>query len=130
AQRDAGYKTGFVPDLRPALRVSDWVAVELALASWFFPRDAGGTGRATQLGAGLRFDPRLTHWMSWFLDGHGGLALTGPANRLMVDAGTGVELWFQSNMAVGPFVRYGQVVDTTGPDPRFWAAGVFATMSF
>jgi outer membrane protein OmpA-like peptidoglycan-associated protein len=128
AQRDQGYRTGFVPDLRPALRVNDRVAAELALSSWFFPRDAGGTGRATLLGAGARFDPRLTTWLTWFVDGHAGVGLTGANNRLMADGGTGFDIWLQRNLAVGPYLRYGQVVDS-GPDPRFWAAGISATMT-
>ncbi|HXU82997.1 MAG TPA: OmpA family protein [Polyangia bacterium] len=128
AQRDRGYKTGFVPDLRPALRLGDTVAAELVLASWFFPNNNGGSGRATLLGAGARFDPRVTSWLTWFVDAHGGLAMTGANNRFMLDGGTGVDVWLMRNVAVGPFVRYGQVLDS-GPDPRFWAIGVGATMT-
>jgi outer membrane protein OmpA-like peptidoglycan-associated protein len=127
-QRDAGYKTGFVPDLRPALRVSEWVAAELAASSWFFPRDAGGTGRATMLGVGARFDPRLTTWLTWFADAHAGVGLTGANNRFMADGGTGFDFWLTRNLAFGPYLRYAQVVDS-GPDPRFWAVGVSATMT-
>ena len=48
AQRDQGYHSGFVPDLHPGLRVSEVFVAELALASWFFPREGAlGTGRAT-----------------------------------------------------------------------------------
>jgi outer membrane protein OmpA-like peptidoglycan-associated protein len=128
AQRDRGFRTGFVPDLRPGLRISDSFAVELALASWFFPRDNGGSGRATLLGGGARFDPALTRWLTWFADGHAGVALTGDNNRFMIDGGTGFDLWLRRNLGVGPYVRYGQVVDA-GPDPRFWAAGVTMTMT-
>jgi outer membrane protein OmpA-like peptidoglycan-associated protein len=128
AQRDRGFRTGFVPDLRPALRVSPAFAAELALSSWFFPRDGGGTGRATLLGGGARWDPGLTSWLTWFLDGHAGVALTGEANRLMVDGGTGFEIWLKRNLAMGPYFRYGQVMDS-GPDPRFWAVGLGATMT-
>jgi hypothetical protein len=127
AQREQGFKGGMVPSLYPALRVSEMVAAELALSSWFFPRD-GGAGRASLFGGGVRVDPRLTDWLSFFVDGHAGVALTGPANRFMADMGTGFEVWLRHNLAVGPFVRYGQVVDD-GPDPRFWAAGLFATMT-
>jgi outer membrane protein OmpA-like peptidoglycan-associated protein len=129
AQRDQGFRTGFVPGLRPALRVDEAFAAEMELASWFFPRDAG-TGRATLFGAGLRWDPSVTSWLSWFLDGHGGLALTGQNNRLMVDAGTGVEIWLTRTLAVGPFLRYGQIVDGGGPDPRFWTVGLGATVTW
>jgi outer membrane protein OmpA-like peptidoglycan-associated protein len=128
AQRDRGYRTGFVPDLRPGLRITDSFAAELALASWFFPRDNGATGRATLLGAGGRWDPNLTSWLSWFLDGHAGVALTGANNRPMFDGGTGFEVWLNRNLAVGPYLRYGQVFDA-GPDPRFWAVGLGAAMT-
>src|SRR5215207_7151766 len=92
-QRDRGYLSGFVPDLRPGLRLDSSIAAELAFESWFFPRSNGGTGRATFLGAGGRWDPRLRDWLTWFLDGHAGLALTGPANRFMFDVGTGFDVW-------------------------------------
>jgi outer membrane protein OmpA-like peptidoglycan-associated protein len=129
-QRDRGFKSGFVPDLRPGLRLGDAIAAELVLATWFFPRQGGsGSGRATLLGGGLRWDPRLASWLSWFLDGHGGLALTGPSNRFMADAGTGFEVWINRSLAIGPVVRYAQLVDR-GPDPRFWSAGLSATMTW
>jgi hypothetical protein len=128
AQRARGFHTGFVPDLRPALRIEEMVVVELVAASWFFPHD-GGTGRATLFGGGLRCDPHLTSWLSWFVDGHAGVGLTGPSNRPMIDAGTGFDLWLRRSLALGPFVRYGQVFDR-GPDPRFWAAGLGATLTW
>jgi hypothetical protein len=127
-QRDRGFRTGFVPDVRPALRIADLFVVELEAASWFFPHDSG-TGRATLFGGGLRFDPRLATWLTWFVDGHGGVGLTGPSNRPMIDAGTGFDLWIRRGLALGPYVRYGQVFDR-GPDPRFWAAGLGATLTW
>src|SRR4051794_35607539 len=66
-QRDRGYRSGFVPDLRPGLRLDTSLVAELAFESWFFPRDNTGTGRATFFGAGGRWDPRLLGWLTWFL---------------------------------------------------------------
>lgn len=126
-QRDQGFRSGFVPELRPALRLDPSIAAELALESWFFPRDNKGTGRATFFGGGVRWDPRLGNWLTWFLDGHAGLALTGEVNRFMIDAGTGVDFWVARGVAIGPFLRYGQVL-AHGADPRFWALGISATM--
>lgn len=128
-QREQGYQSGFVPDLRPGLRLGSSIAAELALASWFFPRSGAGTGRATFLGAGLRWDPRLRTWLTWFFDGHAGLALTGPANRFMFDLGTGFDIWVTDHLGLGLFLRHGQI---TGPgvDPRFWAAGLGVTMTW
>jgi hypothetical protein len=128
-QQDEGYRSGYVPEVRPGLRLGSAIATELMFASWFFPRADSGTGRATLLGAGLRWDPRLRTWLTWFLDGHGGLALTGPANRFMLDAGTGFDIWVTDNLAFGLFLRYGQVVGR-GADPVFWAGGFGATMTF
>jgi hypothetical protein len=128
-QRDQGYEAGFVPDLRPGLRLDSSMAAELAVANWSFPRVDGGTGRATLLGAGARWDPRLVRWLTWFLDGHAGIALTGPVNRFMLDVGTGFDVWATPNLAFGLFVRYGQIVDP-GVDPRFWAAGLGATVAW
>jgi hypothetical protein len=128
-QQEQGYKAGYVPELRPGWRLGSSVATELTFASWFFPRADSGTGRATLLGAGLRWDPRPRSWLTWFLDGHGGLALTGPANRFMFDAGTGFDIWVSDNLAFGLFLRYGQIVGQ-GADPVFWAGGLGVTMTF
>jgi hypothetical protein len=128
-QQEQGYQLGYVPELRPGLRLGSSIATELMFASWFFPRADSGTGRATLFGAGLRWDPRLRTWLTWFLDGHGGLALTGPANRFMFDVGTGFDIWVTDNLAFGPFLRYAQIVGH-GADPFFWAGGLSATMTF
>jgi hypothetical protein len=128
-QRDRGYQSGFVPDLRPGLRLDPMLAAELTFASWFFPRSNGGNGRASFFGAGGRWDPRLRDWLTWYVDGHLGLALTGPANRFMFDTGTGADIWISSSLGMGPYVRYGHVVGR-GVDPQFWAAGLSATLTF
>jgi hypothetical protein len=128
-QREQGYQSGFVPDLRPGLRLGASIATELALASWSFPRSSAGTGRATFLGAGLRWDPRLRTWLTWFFDAHGGIALTGPANRFMLDLGAGFDIWVTDNLGLGPFLRHGQIIGQ-GVDPRFWAAGLGVTMTW
>jgi hypothetical protein len=128
-QQEQGYQLGYVPELRPGLRLGSSTATELTFASWFFPRADSGTGRATLFGAGLRWDPRLRTWLTWFLDGHGGLALTGPANRFMFDAATGFDVWVADNLAFGLFLRYGQIVGH-GADPVFWAGGLGVTMTF
>lgn len=128
AQRDLGYGVAMVPELRPALRFAALGSVELVYAGWMFPSDAG-TGRATQLGAGLRFDPRLTSSLSVFLDGHAGVGLSGPRERFMFDAGAGLEYALSPSIAFGPFVRYGQMADELG-DPRFVAGGVLVALAW
>src|SRR4029079_4432553 len=80
-------------------------------------------------GRGRLWDPRPRSWVTWFRDGHGGLALTGPANRFMFDAGTGFDIWVSNNLALGLFMRYGHILGQ-GADPVFWAGGLGVTMTF
>jgi outer membrane protein OmpA-like peptidoglycan-associated protein len=121
-QRTLGYGSTFVPELHPGLRFTDHLVAELAFASWFFPVN-DDSGRATLLGAGLRLDDRVLRKLTLYVDGHAGLGLTGPNNRLMFDGGGGLEYTFTPFMAVGPFARYGQIV-ASGTDPKFIAGGV------
>jgi outer membrane protein OmpA-like peptidoglycan-associated protein len=128
-QRAQGYGTAFMVEARPALRLHDSVAAELTASSWFFPlRDA--TGRATLLGGGVRFDPRLSEELSLFLDAHAGLGMTGPHNRLMFDGGAGLEYAFTDLLALGTFARYGQVLDAADSrvDAKFVAGGVYLAL--
>lgn len=125
-QRAQGYGSSFMAEARPAWRLADSLAAELSLSSWFFPlRDTAG--RATLVGAGARFDPRLTRRFSLFVDAHAGLGMTGPNNRLMFDGAAGLEYLFNDFIAVGPFVRYGQVLDS-GMDAKFVAGGMYLSL--
>ena len=56
AQRDQGFHGGFVPDLRPGLRVADSWTIELVASTWIFPRT--GRGRASHA---VRGRPALGH---------------------------------------------------------------------
>jgi len=125
-QRAQGYGSSFMVEARPAWRFADSVAAELSFSSWIFPvRDT--SGRATLLGAGARFDPRLTRQFSLFIDAHAGLGMTGPNNRLMFDGAAGLEYAFNEFIALGPFVRYGQVLDS-GMDAKFAAGGMYVSL--
>jgi outer membrane protein OmpA-like peptidoglycan-associated protein len=128
AQRDLGFKLALLPELHPALRLADTFAVELALSNWAFPSDRVG-GHATLIGVGGRLDPALTSRLRWFIDLHGGLGLTSGASRFMFDVGTGLELALNRHVAIGPFLRYGQMVDSLA-DPRFVAAGAQLALFF
>jgi outer membrane protein OmpA-like peptidoglycan-associated protein len=128
-QRAQGYDTTFVPELRPGLRFARAFAAELAFASWNFPATGAAAGRATLLGAGLRYDPHLTERLVLFVDAHAGVGLTGPQNRFMFDAGGGLEYSISSAIACGPFVRYGQVADER-TDPKFVAGGILLTLAW
>lgn len=131
-QRDSlDYGLGYQGHLRPAWNATDAFAIELSLGSWFFPSDSG-TGRASLFGAGVRVEPRLgTRWR-WFLDGHGGLGLTGDYERFMFDLGTGAEYDVTRWLAVGPALRYGHMVTAggdVGDQPKFWSLGVQVTLA-
>lgn len=127
-QRDQGYNSSFMAEVRPAWRFADSLAAELTLSSWFFPIN-NESGRATLLGAGARFDPHLSRDFSLFADGHLGLGMTGPNNRLMFDGQVGLEYAFNPLLALGPFVRYGQVV-SSGMDAKFVAGGVYLALAW
>jgi outer membrane protein OmpA-like peptidoglycan-associated protein len=127
-QRDLGYGLTLVPELRPGLRLGRGLVLELAFANWFFPSDRGD-GRATLLGAGARFEPWESARLRLFVDAHGGLGLTGGAERFLFDLGGGLDFLVNRRLAVGPYLRYGQMVDSLA-DPRFVAAGVQAAISW
>jgi outer membrane protein OmpA-like peptidoglycan-associated protein len=128
AQRDLGFKLTLLGEVRPALRLDRMFALELALANWAFPSDRTG-GHATLVGAGGRLDPALGSRLRWFGDWHGGLGLTGGTSRFMFDVGTGLECALTRQVAMGPFLRYGQMVDGRA-DPRFLAGGLLVALSF
>jgi outer membrane protein OmpA-like peptidoglycan-associated protein len=127
-QRDLGYGLTLVPELHPGLRVGEPVVLELAFANWYFPADRGN-GRATLLGAGAHLEPWKAGRLCLFVDGHGGVGLTGDEARFMFDLGTGLEIRLARQFALGPFVRYGQMVDSLG-DPKFIAVGLVAALSW
>jgi outer membrane protein OmpA-like peptidoglycan-associated protein len=127
-QRDLGYGLTLVPELRPGLRVAEPVVLELAFAHWYFPSDRGD-GRATLLGAGAHLEPWARGRLRLFLDVHGGLGLTSGAQRFLFDLGGGLEVQLNRHLALGPFVRYGQMVDSLA-DPRFLAGGLVVALSW
>src|SRR6185436_7667575 len=62
-----------------------------------------------------------------FLDTHANLGLTGDDHRFAFDVGTGLEIHLDHRLALGPFLRYGQMIDERD-DPRFLAAGLTAAL--
>ncbi|HET7720697.1 MAG TPA: OmpA family protein, partial [Acidimicrobiales bacterium] len=53
----------------------------------------------------------------------------GGAERFMFDVGAGVEFRLERRLHLGPFVRYGQMVDSR-TDPKFLAGGVVVALSW
>lgn len=117
--------------LHPGIVIADPLTLQLALSSWSFPtKNSTGTGRATLVGFGLRFEPEMGSGRV-VLDTHAGAGLTGGVERFMFDVGVGYEFKLNEQLGIGPLLRYGQVVrdeaeDTTA-DAKFFALAVSVT---
>jgi outer membrane protein OmpA-like peptidoglycan-associated protein len=123
-------KIDFQGAIHPGVVITDPLQLQLALASWWFPASAG-TGRATLIGFGLRFDPEISNGGRLVLDTHGGLGLTGGVERFMFDLGLGYEFPLSDQLGIGPLLRYGQVMrdeaeDATS-DAKFLSLAVSVT---
>jgi outer membrane protein OmpA-like peptidoglycan-associated protein len=94
--------------------------------SHFF--SGAGAGSVTSLTGGLRFEKYL--WRGHlFADANVGLGLTGSnaLSRATFDLGAGYEFPFERVIAVGPFVRYSQLIssdDDLDFDARYFSVGV------
>lgn len=109
------------------------LSVQLSAGAWWFMQSEQTMdqpmGRNTAFSGGLRVSPRLS---SGFvggptIDANAGVALTGDVSRFMFDVGLGWE-FVLGNVALGPVVRYGHVVqpdDQPRPeDAQFVSAGL------
>jgi outer membrane protein OmpA-like peptidoglycan-associated protein len=124
------YGLDYQGTLHPGIVITDPLTLQLALASWWFPTSKDGTGRATLIGFGLRFEPEMGSGRV-VLDAHAGVGLTGGVERFMLDAGLGYEFKLNEQFGIGPMLRYGQVVrdeaeDSTA-DAKFFAVAVSVT---
>lgn len=127
---DLDFGVGLQSAIRLGISMPGPFALQLSASHWGFPRD-GGWGRATLVGAGLRVEPELAPRLRAFVDGNAGLGLTGAHERFMFDVGIGVEWALTRWAAVGPALRYGQILTeaTDVPaDARFWSLGAVVTV--
>jgi outer membrane protein OmpA-like peptidoglycan-associated protein len=118
--------------VRPGLALVDALAVQLAVSAWAFP-SGSGWGRVNLLGGGLRLQPQLGKLGRLLVDANLGLGNTGGDNRLAFDAGLGFDFGLDPRWALGPVLRYGQVVAANGDiqaDARFWSLGISLTVRF
>jgi outer membrane protein OmpA-like peptidoglycan-associated protein len=126
---DLGYNVGIQNSLRLGVSPAQRLAIQLTYSHWQFPAP-GGAGRANLFAGGLRFAPVVFESGRVFADGNAGVALTGPFERMMFDAGLGFEYAPIPSVAFGPVLRYGQIL--TGPtdmptDAKFWSLGAALT---
>jgi outer membrane protein OmpA-like peptidoglycan-associated protein len=125
-RHDLGFGFTAGGGLRPGLRLADRFVLEGAVAGWLFPSDRGG-GKASLLGLGARFEPWRSGENVLFAGGHLGTGFTASVVRLAFDLELGLELKVARRVALGPLLRYVQMVATSSDgrdDARFVTAGL------
>lgn len=120
----------------PGGRGGPALALELGGAYWNFPGGATTTLREgfagfTQVGGGLRFEP--FPWRARvYIDGHAGATFSGAEVLPSFDVGLGVDVPLGGFVAVGPYLRYAQIIDTrsgdTHEDPIMLSGGIAFTL--
>ncbi len=104
------------------------LALQLLFRQWFLP----GSDHATMPGVGGRFETFKSTVGRAFFDAAVGPAWTQERVALAYDVGVGYELDVSlvPGLCLGPFFRYGQVVNpatNTADDGRAWALGLSST---
>jgi outer membrane protein OmpA-like peptidoglycan-associated protein len=125
-REDLGFDWGAEGSLRLGFSLAGPLVLQLGASHWMFP-DGAGWGKATLLGGGLRLEPRLGPRMLLSVEADAGLGITGPFERFMFDAAVGLEMPASAAIALGPVVRYGQVVTRAGDvpvDAKFLTLGI------
>ena len=99
---------------RAGVTVAGPVALEVAVGNWWFPTQDGNgpVGRLLTVEGGARLFLRAGRGFvgGFVLDVNAGFALTGDLQRFVVDAGIGWEFFPTEVLALGPMVRYVQIV--------------------
>ena len=114
--------------LRASYDLSPDLAVGVLLRQWSLP----GSNHGTTPGLNLRFEPYRGAIGRAFFDGAVGPSWTRDRVTVGYDVGAGFELDLPMSpgLSLGPFLRYGQVINpATGSssDGRAWALGLAAT---
>ena len=113
---------------RGSYDVAPDVTVAVLLRQWSLP----GSNHATMPSLGARFEPYQGALGRAFVDGALGVAFTDDRTSLGYDVGGGFELDLPttSGLGLGPFARFGQVVNPSSrgsADGRAWAFGISST---
>ncbi len=132
------FSPGFYGAIRPGVALGRVVSLQWSYALLATPARAGFAedGGAQFVEAGVRLRPFATlrpaseQLGGLWVDGNLGYVRTGQLNRFGFDAGLGYGFQVSPGFAVGPAVRYGQIVqpdDLEGRDPndaQFLTAGL------
>jgi outer membrane protein OmpA-like peptidoglycan-associated protein len=107
-----GYRSAaFQGTARLALRVFEPLSLQVSVANWVFPSTTeAGTGWVFAPTGGLHIEPRVGAAGRLFVDANVGAAFTGLERRVALDVGAGFEFDVSAAIALGPVLRYGQVV--------------------
>ena len=114
---DLDYGLALLGAGRIGVEVIEPLSVQVSLAYWLFPSDAGD-GEQLTFSGGVRVAPGIAELGRLFVDVNAGLGRTGDKSRFALDAGIGFQLTFaREAVALGPFVRYGHLFATDQDHP-------------
>jgi hypothetical protein len=121
----------FYTSLRASYDITPQWSGGLTLRQWWLP----GSNHATTYAVTARFEPIVTEYGRTFVDVAFGAASTKYAWGFGFDLGGGIEwdLPDAPGFSLGPFLRYGQVINPdrrTSDDGRAWAVGGSFTYHF
>jgi hypothetical protein len=121
----------FFLSLRGGLQIQPAVTLQLTLQQWSLPAD----NHATMPGLGVRYEPYQDEYGRAHVDGTLGVAFTKDQSNIGFDLGAGYELDLPTapGLALGVFLRYGQVINPSSlsdEDGRAWAGGISANFNF
>lgn len=116
------FTPGYYLALRPGVAVGRYVSLQWSYSLLQTPKGDGyaDNGSAHFLTTGVRLRPLASlspaedHLAGLFVDANIGGVVTGDVQRLGFDAGLGYTFQTTDNMALGPVVRYAQIVQPDG----------------
>ena len=132
------FTTGFYGAIRPNLALGSVFSLQLSYALLYTPagKEWSEAGTAHLLGGGVRIRP-LAPWQDeedqlggLFVDANANYVRTGPLDRFGYDVGLGYNFQLASWMALGPVLRYSQLIqpdslmDNNPADAQFISLGL------
>ena len=123
--------TLFFTAVRTTYDLKHGFAGMLTLRQWWLP----GPNHALLIGFGTRFEPFVYDWGRIFFDAAVGPASTSNSWTFGFDVGSGLEFNLPDvpGFSIGPYVRYGQVINPDKADKNdgiAWTAGASLTYHF
>ncbi|MEZ4390037.1 MAG: OmpA family protein [Polyangiales bacterium] len=138
-RRARGFDAMWQGSARLGITLADPLALDVGVTNWVFPGGAEGTGWVFAPSVGLRLEPRVGRAGRLWFDAHAGVGLTGDVARLALDVGLGFEFRLGDYLALGPSIRYGQMVQPDSSagtperfpdDARYFSAGLTLAVRF